>query len=319
MKRLVSILLFSAMLIGILSVAPLGASAKAYVSVMKQKTYQTDSGKVTYRIPKINLSGSAAAAVNKEISNTYQSAFTNADKNAAKGVRYSDCYSREINFSSYVNGAVLSVVIKHAYPYNKYVEYKVYNFNIKNGKRLSNSNILKSKGVSAAAANKNIAALLRAEFKSVLNSGNANVRKTASSHLKKSTSAANMKDNLYYLGKNGKLMAKYRIYWIAGSGSYYRLGTLSAYAAVPKITGFKNISSGIYMKWNKVAGAAKYRVYVKTSSGWSKVADIANTAFTYKNAKNGKKFTFTIRALDKNGNSVSSYNKAGFSKVYRKK
>ena len=85
-------------------------------------------------------------------------------------------------------------------------------------------------------------------------------------------------------------------------------------AATPKITKLKNTSKGVSATWNKVAGVYGYRLYRKYAGGsWTKVKDTTSTSFTDSGAKKGKKVTYTVRCIDKKGNTVSDYNKTGWS------
>ena len=92
-------------------------------------------------------------------------------------------------------------------------------------------------------------------------------------------------------------------------------GWLKKYtAATPKITKLKNTSKGVSVTWNKVAGVYGYRLYRKYAGGsWTKVKDTTSTSFTDSGAKKGKKVTYTVRCIDKKGNTVSGYNKTGWS------
>ena len=92
-------------------------------------------------------------------------------------------------------------------------------------------------------------------------------------------------------------------------------GWLKKYtAATPKITKLKNTSKGVSVTWNKVAGVYGYRLYRKYAGGsWTKVKDTTSTSFTDSGAKKGKKVTYTVRCIDKKGNTVSNYNKTGWS------
>lgn len=308
MKRTISILLIAVMLIGLLSVASAGASASAYVTTARQKTYYFEGKGFTYRIPKINLSGSDAADVNAKIYKDYNDCFTKNPLEAYPG------NNTGLDYASYLNGDVLSVVITQVYPYNQFITYDVYNFNVKTGKRLYNKDILALKGITDTAARKNVIALLRNEFKSVLNNSSSGA--IAQKALDRSTSESNLNDNLYFLGNNGKLMAKYTIYWIAGSGRYYRTKELNAYAATPSGVKAQNINAGIRLTWSKSAGAAKYRVFAKTASGWKKAGDVTDPVFTYKTTASGKKYTFTVRAMDKNSNYISGYHTTGFTYTF---
>ena len=85
-------------------------------------------------------------------------------------------------------------------------------------------------------------------------------------------------------------------------------------AATPKITKLKNTSKGVSVTWNKVTGVYGYRLYRKYAGGsWTRVKDTTSTSFTDSGAKKGKKVTYTIRCIDKKGNTVSDYNKTGWS------
>ena len=85
-------------------------------------------------------------------------------------------------------------------------------------------------------------------------------------------------------------------------------------AATPKITKLKNTSKGVSVTWNKVAGVYGYRLYRKYAGGsWTRVKDTTSTSFTDSGARKGKKGTYTVRCIDKKGNTVSDYNKTGWS------
>ncbi|MGN0394993.1 MAG: S8 family serine peptidase [Coprococcus sp.] len=97
---------------------------------------------------------------------------------------------------------------------------------------------------------------------------------------------------------------------ITGTGNYtgtvvlsYRINPADA-----QITSASNTSKGIKLVWNRVKGAAGYRVYRKTSSSSYKcIAKLTGaTARTYidKTAKSGTKYTYMVRAY--NGNVIGS-------------
>lgn len=87
-------------------------------------------------------------------------------------------------------------------------------------------------------------------------------------------------------------------------------------ASTPSISKFENTSGGIKLSWNKVTGAYGYRLYRKTSSGWKRIKDTTATTYTDSAVKSGRTETYTIRCIDKNGNTVSGYNSKGWSKKY---
>ena len=85
----------------------------------------------------------------------------------------------------------------------------------------------------------------------------------------------------------------------------------------PTISKLENTSGGIKLSWNKVAGVYGYRLYYKTSSGgWKRFKDTTATSFTDSGVSSNRTETYTMRCIDKNGNTVSGYNSKGWSKKY---
>lgn len=65
--------------------------------------------------------------------------------------------------------------------------------------------------------------------------------------------------------------------------------------------------------WNKVSGAAKYRVFYKNGSSWKKIGDTANTYFTVNKMDPKTTYIFTVRCISSKGSYESLFNKAGYS------
>ena len=85
----------------------------------------------------------------------------------------------------------------------------------------------------------------------------------------------------------------------------------------PQITGLANTPGGIKISWNKVDGAYGYRLYYKPASGgWKRFKDTTATSFTDSGVVPNKTETYTIRCIDKNGNTISGFNSTGWSKKY---
>ena len=85
----------------------------------------------------------------------------------------------------------------------------------------------------------------------------------------------------------------------------------------PQITGLANTTGGIKLSWNKVDGAYGYRLYYKpVSGGWKRFKDTTATSFTDSGVVPNKTETYTIRCIDKNGNTVSGFNSKGWPKKY---
>lgn len=103
------------------------------------------------------------------------------------------------------------------------------------------------------------------------------------------------------------------------SGGNSSAGNTSATKlAVPKLSKVENVKNGVKITWEKVSGAAKYRVFYKKGSGsWKKLKDTTSTSYTWKNAKSGTKYSFTVRCISRDGKSnTSSYDKTGRSITY---
>lgn len=83
----------------------------------------------------------------------------------------------------------------------------------------------------------------------------------------------------------------------------YEASKLSA----PKISKVENTETGVKIRWGKVSGAAKYRVYYKKSgTGWKKITDTKKTSYTWTKAKSGTKYSFSVRTVNSKGK-LSSY------------
>ena len=105
---------------------------------------------------------------------------------------------------------------------------------------------------------------------------------------------------------------------VTGDGKSYTstfdtTGKSIKYIAAPKISSVSADNNGTVIKWDKVTGAEKYRVFYKNSSGgWTKLADTASTSYTWKSAKKGTNYTFTVRCISNDGKTFTSgYNASG--------
>ena len=93
--------------------------------------------------------------------------------------------------------------------------------------------------------------------------------------------------------------------------------TIKYVPVAPTISKLENTSGGIKLTWNKIAGVYGYRLYYKPASGgWKRFKDTTATTYTDAAVKSGRTETYTIRCIDKNGNTVSGYNSKGWSKKY---
>ena len=87
--------------------------------------------------------------------------------------------------------------------------------------------------------------------------------------------------------------------------------------ATPKISKAESVYGGVKLTWNKVNGAAKYRVYYKGRKGWTRMVDTTSTSYIDKDVSSGKNYTYTVRCLNKSKNKFTSgYNSTGKSIKY---
>ena len=100
------------------------------------------------------------------------------------------------------------------------------------------------------------------------------------------------------------------------TSEYDKTGKSITYFATPKLSSVTNAATGITIKWGKVTGAAQYRVYYKTTGSWKKLTDTKSTSYTWKKAKSGTKYSFTVQSLSSTGKIVSAYDTTGKSITY---
>nr|WP_302857332.1 fibronectin type III domain-containing protein [uncultured Ruminococcus sp.] len=76
--------------------------------------------------------------------------------------------------------------------------------------------------------------------------------------------------------------------------------------ATPKISKAESVYGGVKLTWNKVNGAAKYRVYYKGSKGWTRMVDTTSTSYIDKDVSSGRNYTYTVRCISKDGKKFTS-------------
>ena len=87
--------------------------------------------------------------------------------------------------------------------------------------------------------------------------------------------------------------------------------------ATPKISKAESVYGGVKLTWNKVNGAAKYRVYYKGSKGWTRMVDTTSTSYIDKDVSSGRNYTYTVRCISADGKSFTSgYDSKGKSVKY---
>ena len=102
------------------------------------------------------------------------------------------------------------------------------------------------------------------------------------------------------------------------TSAYDTLGKTVKYIAVPVLVSAANVNGGVQVKWQKVEGAEKYRVFRKTGSGnWVKVGDTTTLNYTDKTAVAGTTYSYTVRCISADGKAyTSAYDTTGKSIKY---
>lgn len=92
---------------------------------------------------------------------------------------------------------------------------------------------------------------------------------------------------------------------------------VSAAVKKPVINSISNTATGVKLNWNKVAGAKKYRVFVKEGSRWKTLGVTSSTSWTNNSVQSGKKYTYTVRCVAADGKTFTSdYNRSGWSILF---
>ena len=112
------------------------------------------------------------------------------------------------------------------------------------------------------------------------------------------------KSKLYYIDKDVINLENYqytvRAYDDNSVSDYSKTGVATNRVTAPKISSFKNTSSGVYLKWRKVSGATSYRIYRKTENGsWKLLKKFNNETFNYTDTdvKSGVKYSYAVKAV----------------------
>ena len=91
---------------------------------------------------------------------------------------------------------------------------------------------------------------------------------------------------------------------------YERGGYKKTFIATPLINSYRTeTNNDVTLYWTVSDGAAKYRVFIHTKNGWVGLGNVDVNAYTVKQATASA--VYTVRALDKDDNFVSSYDKVG--------
>lgn len=111
----------------------------------------------------------------------------------------------------------------------------------------------------------------------------------------------------------------YTVRCISADGSHFLSGHTSGkktqYIGVPQITAFSNTETGAKITWSRPSGSSKYRVYVKSGSGWTRLTETSSSSFVHDKLKNNTAYTYTVRCVD-GGDFVSDFNADGWTNTF---
>ena len=100
---------------------------------------------------------------------------------------------------------------------------------------------------------------------------------------------------------------------------YKSAGWTTKYIGMPKISSAANTANGVKLRWSAVAGAEKYRVFVKNNGRWVKLADTNALTYTHTAAVSGTAYTYTVRCINADGTAyTSAYDGTGKTITYQK-
>lgn len=100
-------------------------------------------------------------------------------------------------------------------------------------------------------------------------------------------------------------------------GSYDTTGTKLTYVAPASIRVLRNYSNKIKASWNKIPGAARYRVFYRyANSDWISLGTTTKDYKYLKTVRGGYTYTFIVMSLDSAGNAVNYYYKKGSTRIF---
>lgn len=89
-----------------------------------------------------------------------------------------------------------------------------------------------------------------------------------------------------------------------------------SYSVYPYVSDIENVISGARLSWYRYSGASSYRVYYRSLTGWTRIAQVSGTSYTDTAVKNGMYRIYTVRALDSDNEFISDFNTMGWSNTY---
>ena len=182
-----------------------------------------DSYMATNRLPQLKIDSSDAKAINKEIIEKFGEHFERYE-----GTVPEHSVGR-VDYVAFQNGDVLSLAVEMRSVDTPSSMYGIYNINVKTGKRVSKEALVSMSDVSLEEAYDLIRDNIEEKFQNL-----NNINMEGQEEIIKSTKADSLADENveaaeFYFNGDGKLVAIYRVYWIAGAGCYDEHTVLDAH------------------------------------------------------------------------------------------
>lgn len=100
------------------------------------------------------------------------------------------------------------------------------------------------------------------------------------------------------------------------TSNFNRTGWSNTFIEPPVITALDSVDEGVKITWNQPEGAEKYRVYLKNSRGWTRLAETEENTYLDTKAVAGQRYTYTVRCVDPEDSHFTSYYTGGKSVIY---
>lgn len=171
----------------------------------------------SYKIPQINIDSADAEKINQKIKDKYLTQYNEAveyrnENNGETGIWY------RIEYAYHINGDVVSIIIDSKGE-SEGKDRSSYNINMKTGKEVTNTELLKIKGITEEEFPSKLSNILTETLRDMY-TGNIEPAEFMTAQYKRTTSLENCSiDNDMYLNVNGDLCVIVNRYNIAGGES----------------------------------------------------------------------------------------------------
>ena len=95
-----------------------------------------------------------------------------------------------------------------------------------------------------------------------------------------------------------------------------KAGISLTYRKAPEITETVNYSKSTRIYFDKVPGAAQYKVFVRDGDKWKTIGTTKDNWLSYSEVESGVSYTYTVRALNADGSYLGGYNPNGYKAAF---